>query len=51
MILLLGPYMILDVRSNCLMVRPVDQPGAEPIPTLVSMDRVVRCSEELPDES
>ena len=40
-----GPYRILDVRSNCILVRPVDQLETEPI--LVSMDRVVRCPEEL----
>lgn len=44
-----GPYRIMEVRSNCLLVRPVDQPGGEPI--LVSMDRVVGCSDELPDIS
>ena len=44
-----GPYRILEVRSNCVLVRPVDAPDMEPI--LVSMDRVVRCPEELPDES
>ena len=44
-----GPYRILDVRSNCVLVRPVDQLETEPI--LVSMDRVIRCSDELPDES
>ena len=44
-----GPYRILEVRSNCVLVRPVDRPESEPI--LVSMDRVVRCHEELPDVS
>ena len=44
-----GPYRILEVRSNCLLVRPVDKPSQEPI--LVSMDRVVQCADELPDVS
>lgn len=44
-----GPYRVVEVRSNCLLVRPVDRPSEEPI--LVSMARVVQCSDELPDES
>lgn len=44
-----GPYRILEVRSNCLLVRPVDRPEDEPI--LISMERAVCCSEELPDVS
>ena len=44
-----GPYRVLEVRSNCVLVRPVDAPDEEPI--LVNMDRITRCSEELPDES
>ena len=44
-----GPYRILEVRSNCLLVRPVDHPNDQPI--LASMDRVVGCPNELGDES
>ena len=44
-----GPYCVLEVRQNCLLVRPVDRPDDEPI--LVNMDRVVECSEELPNTS
>ena len=44
-----GPYRVLEVRQNCLLVRPVDRPDDEPI--LVNMDRVVECSEELPNTS
>ena len=44
-----GPYRIQEVRSNCLLVRPVDRPDDQPI--LVSMDRVVDCPSELPDTS
>ena len=44
-----GPYRIVEVRTNTFLVRPVDVPAATPI--LVSMDRVTRCAEELPDES
>ena len=42
-----GPYCVLEVRQNCLLMRPVDRPDDEPI--LVNMDRVVECSEELPN--
>ena len=31
-----GPYRVLEVRQNCLLVRPVDRPDNEPI--LVNMD-------------
>ena len=44
-----GPYRILEVQTNCLLVRPVDKPDMQAI--LVSMDRVVRCPKELPDAS
>ena len=44
-----GPYRIVEVRSNTLLVRPVDVPAATPI--LVSKDRVTRCAPELPDKS
>ena len=44
-----GPYRVLEVQSNCLLVRPVDKPDDKPI--LVSMDRVVKCSPELPGVS
>ena len=37
------------IKPNTLVVRPVDRVDMEPI--RVSMDRVIRCSEELPDES
>ena len=35
--------------SNCVVVRPVDHPEAEPI--LDSMEQVLECPRELPDES
>ena len=42
-----GPYCILEVRQNTLLVCPVDCPDAPPI--LVSMmDRVTRCPSEVP---
>ena len=44
-----GPYRVLEVKTNCLLVRPVDRPRDQPI--LVSMDCVVECSPELPDTS
>ena len=44
-----GPYRILEVRPNCVLVRPVDQADLQPI--LVSMDRVVPCDDALPDVS
>ena len=40
---------MLEVLSNCLLVRPVDKPDDKPI--LVSMNRVVKCSPELPEVS
>jgi len=43
-----GPYRVSEVRPNCV-VRQVDKPDEEPV--LVSMDRVVRCSDQLPDTS
>ena len=36
-----GPYCIMEVQSNCLLLRPVDKPDTHAI--LVSMDRVIRC--------
>ncbi len=44
-----GPYRILEVRPNTLLVRPVDRVDLKPI--LVSMDWVVCCSDELPNKS
>ena len=44
-----GPYRILEVQTNCLLVRPVDKPSMQAI--LVSMDRVTRCPKELPNTS
>ena len=44
-----GPYRVVEVRPNCLLVRLVDRPDEKPI--LVSMERAVECSEELPDTS
>lgn len=44
-----GPYRILEVRENCLLVHPVDRPELTPI--LVSMDRVTTCPSALPDTS
>ena len=44
-----GPYRVLEVLSNCLLVRPVDKPDDKPI--LVSMNCVVKCSPELPEVS
>lgn len=43
------PYRIVDVQSNCLLLRLVDMPNAEPL--LVNMNRAVRCADELLDES
>jgi len=42
-----GPYRIIDVQSNCLLLRPVDKPDEQPI--LVNMDRVTPCPQEVPD--
>jgi len=44
-----GPYWVCEVHPNCVIVRQVDKPEEEPI--LVSMDCVVRCSDQLPDMS
>ena len=44
-----GPYRILEVQTNCLLLRPVDKPDMQAI--LVSMDRVTRCPKELPNTS
>ena len=35
-----GPYRILEVQSDCILVRPVDRPDAEPI--LVTIERFIR---------
>ena len=42
-----GPFSILEVLSNCLLLTPVDRPNDQPI--LVSRDRVTSCPNELPD--
>ena len=44
-----GPYRVLEALPCGLKLRPVDQPTAQPI--LVNLDRVTRCSPELPDVS
>ena len=44
-----GPFRILEVQPNCVVVRPVDEPDDQPI--RVSMDRVTVCPDELPDVS
>ena len=44
-----GPYRILKVQANCLLVRPVDKQSMQAI--LVSMDRVTQCPKELPNTS
>lgn len=44
-----GPFRIMDIRGNCVSVKPVDKPDDEPI--LVNMDRIVPCPAEVPDSS
>ena len=44
-----GPYRIMDMRGNCVSVKPVDKPDDEPI--LVNLDRIVPCPAEVPDSS
>ena len=44
-----GPYRILELTSTGATLRPVDQPEQEPI--LVNLDRISKCSSELPDVS
>ena len=44
-----GPYRVVEVWPNCLLVRLVDRPQEELI--LVSSQRVVECSDALPDTS
>ena len=44
-----GPYRILEVQTNCPLLRPVDKPDMQAI--LVGMDRVTRCPKELPNTS
>ena len=41
-----GPYRILEVQTNYLLLKPVDQPDKQAI--LVSMDRVTLFQKELP---
>ena len=41
-----GPFRILEVLPNCLVVKPVDRPDDPAIK--VNMDRVTQCSQELP---
>ena len=44
-----GLYCVLDLTSTGATLRPVDQPTHEPI--LVNLDRITKCSSELPDIS
>ena len=44
-----GPYSVLDLTSTGATPRPVDQPTHEPI--LVNLDRITKCSSDLPDVS
>ena len=44
----MGPYQILEVGSNTLLVRPVDKPAEQAI--RINMERVVPCP-KLPDQS
>ena len=44
-----GPYRVVDVTDNNVSIRPVDKPDESPI--LVNMDRVIKCSDALPDIS
>ena len=44
-----GPFRVLELRGNCVLVRPVDKPDEHPI--LVSLDRVTLCPVDLPDIS
>ena len=44
-----GPFRILEVLPNCLVVKPVDRLDDPAIK--VNMDRVTQCSQELPDVS
>jgi len=44
-----GPFRIMEVQGNCVLVRPVDRPEDKPI--LVSLDRTTLCPAELPDHS
>ena len=44
-----GPYRIIDIRTNCLLLRSVDKPDEQPI--LVNMDHVSPCPQEVPDQS
>ena len=44
-----GPFRVLKVRGNCVLVRPVDRPDNHPI--LMSLDRVTLCPVELAGQS
>ena len=44
-----GPFRILEVLPNCLVIKPVDRPDEPAIK--VNMDRVTQCPRELPDVS
>ena len=44
-----GPFRILEVLPNCLVIKPVDRPDDPAIK--VNMDRVTQCPRELPDVS
>ena len=43
-----GPYRITDMQANDAYIRRVDRPQEEPI--LVALQRLRRCSDEIPDE-
>ena len=42
-----GPYRVVELTANNAKVRPVDRPEEEPI--FVALDRLRRCSDEIPD--
>ena len=44
-----GPYRIIDIRTNCLLLRPVDKPDEQLV--LVNMDRVSPCPQGVSDQS
>ena len=43
-----GPYRILEVGTNTLLVRPVDKSAEQAI--MINMERAVPCPRELPDQ-
>ena len=46
-----GPYQMVDVSENNVSVCPVDKPDKSSHINFVSMDRVTKCSDALPDAS